>query len=147
MRTLHRSIATLCILFAQGTQAAGPGVPSLADLKKVTDGVMARVGAGDIEGGLKAIRPHTIIPAAEFDAMLGQLPLQLPGISARFGASLGQEFIKEEKLGDSLARIIYIHKFEKHAMRWMFYAYKGKSGWVVNTFRFDDKWQELFATQ
>ena len=108
---------------------------------------MDRVGKGDIEGGLQAIRPLTIIPSAEFDAMLGQIPLQLPAIKSRFGESLGYEFISEEVLGSSLARITYIHKFDKHPMRWMFFAYKGKSGWVINTFKFDDKWHELFSGQ
>jgi hypothetical protein len=126
--------------WAQGV----PGVPTLADLRRVTDGAMVKVGAGDMEGGLKDIRPLTIIPPAEFDAMLAQLPPQMPGMVARFGASIGQEFIREERLGDSMARLIYINRLERHATRWMFYCYKGKAGWVVNTLRFDDKWMELF---
>jgi hypothetical protein len=145
MLKLIRILVTAALFSLSAAQAAGQGVPSVADLRKVTDSVMAKVGGGDIEGGLKIMRPLTIIPTAEFDVMLGQVPLQLPGISARFGASMGQEFLKEEKLGDSLVRLIYLHKFERHAMRWIFYCYKGKSGWVINTFRFDDKWQELFS--
>lgn len=133
-------VAVVNLSFAQG-------VPTLQDLRQRTDAAMERVGNGDIEEGLKSIKPLTIIPAAEFDAMLGQVPLQLPAIKARFGESLGYEFIREESLGSSLARLTYIHKFDKHAMRWMFFAYKGKSGWVVNTFRFDDKWHELFIGQ
>lgn len=125
--------------------AAGQGVSSLTELRKVTDGAMAKVGAGDLESGLKDIRPLTVIPSAEFDALLGQVPGQLPGMLARFGASLGHEFISEERLGESMARIVYIHRFEKHAMRWMFFAYKGRSGWVINTFRFDDRWHEMFV--
>jgi len=147
MRTLVLLIAACFLLSVGEARAAGTAAPSLADLRKVTDGVMAKVGSGDIEGGLRAIRPYTIIPSAEFEVMLSQVPAQLPGISARFGASIGQEFIREEKLGESVARIVYIHKFEKHPMRWMFFAYKGKSGWVINTFRFDDKWHELFPAQ
>lgn len=139
-------VAILLVLaFVQA--ASAQGVPSLQDFRKRTDATMERVGKGDIEGGLRSIRPLSVVPQAEFDAMLGQASLQLPLIKARFGESLGYEFIKEEVLGSSLARITYIHKFERHAMRWIFYAYKGKSGWVVNTFRFDDKWHELFSGQ
>lgn len=120
------------------------GLSTLAEIRKVTDSAMEKVGRGDIEAGLKTFRHLTIIPAAEFDAMLGQLPMQVPGMSSRFGASIGYEFIKEDKVGESLARFTYINKFERHATRWYFYCYKGKSGWVVNTFRFDDKLHELF---
>ena len=143
LRTIQ-ALAALLVLVVASSGATAQGVPTLADLRKVTDAAMTKVGKGDIEGGLQLIRPLTIIPSAEFDVLLGQVPLQLPGMSVRFGSSLGHEFIKEEKLGDSLARLIYIHKFEKHATRWLFFAYRGKSGWVINTFRFDDKWHELF---
>lgn len=144
MRRIPQLVLASALLVLIAAPAFAQGVPTLADLRKVTDTAMAKVGNGDIEGGLKAFRPLTIIPPAEFDAMLGQLPLQLPAITTRFGSSIGHEFIKEDLIGDSLVRLVYIHKFEKHAMRWMFYGYKGQNGWVVNTFRFDDKWQELF---
>ena len=116
----------------------------MADIKKVTDDVMVKVGKGDIDGGLKTFKPLTVIPESEFDTMVGQAALQAPMIASRFGQSIGYEFIREDRLGESLARLIYIQRLEKHAMRWVFYLYRGKSGWVVNTFRFDDKWPEIF---
>jgi hypothetical protein len=143
MRTLfHRVLG--CILLVAWLPAMGQGLTTLAEIRKVTDGAMERAGRGDIEGALKSFRFLTIIPPAEFDAMLGQIPLQLPGISARFGEPIGHEFLKEEKLGEALARLTYLQKFEKHAMRWYFYCYRGKGGWVINTFRFDDKIHEIF---
>jgi hypothetical protein len=132
------------VLFAAPLPALAQGLPTLGEIRKVTDSAMEKVGRGDIEAGLKSFRHLTIIPTAEFDAMLGQLPLQVPGMSSRFGASMGYEFIGEDKIGESVARLTYIHKFERHAMRWYFYCYKGKRGWIVNTFRFDDKLHELF---
>ena len=144
MKITKLRILTLFLLMLFGASVAAQGLPTLEALRKVTDSTMQRVGRGDIEGGLKAFRHLTIIPTAEFDAMLGQIPVQLPGMTTRFGPSMGYEFIKEDKIGESMARLTYIHKFEKHAMRWYFYCYKSKSGWVVNTFRFDDRWHELF---
>jgi hypothetical protein len=146
---LFRRLLTFAALvtFLWSHAVLAQGVPTLADLRKQIDTAMERVGKGDIEGGLKLVRPRTIIPAAEFDVMLGQIPPQLPAIKSRFGAPIGFEFLKEETLGASLARITYLQKFEKHAMRWVFYCYRGKSGWVLNTFKFDDRWHELFPGQ
>ena len=92
-------------------------------------------------------KSQTIIPSAEFEAMIGQAVNQMPLMTARFGNTLGQEFIKEVRVGESLAELIYIHRFDKHAMRWQFYLYRGKNGWVINTFRFDDRWPELLDRQ
>ena len=133
-------LSLICLSMAARAQ----GLPELADVRKLTDAVMVKVGKGDMEGGLKAFKHLTIIPEAEFDSMLGQTALQMPLITGRFGQVIGHEFISEDRIGESLARLNYIQRFEKHAMRWTFYVYRGKSGWVINTFRFDDKWHEMF---
>ena len=80
------------------------------------------------------MKPYVVIPPAEFDAMVGQAALQLPAIKQRFGKSTGKEFISERKVGDSVAELLYPHKFELSAMRWTFYLYKGEEGWAINTF-------------
>ncbi len=139
-----KNFLALLVLAGSAFSAAAQGLPTLADVKKVTDEVMVKVGKGDLEGGLKTFKSLTIIPEAEFDAMMGQAVQQSPMMAARFGQVIGYEFIKEERIGESLARYVYIQRFEKHAMRWMFYLYQGKTGWVINSFRFDDKWPDLF---
>lgn len=125
--------------------ANAQGVQSVAEVRKITDDVMSKVGKGELEAGLRTFKSLTIIPEAEFEAMLGQAITQLPIAASRFGPVAGSEFLREDRIGESLARFVYIQKFDKHALRWIFYLYKGKSGWVINTFRFDDKWPELFS--
>ena len=139
-----KKLLTLLALLGTALVASAQGLSTVADIKKVTDDVMVKVGKGDIDGGLKTFKPLTVIPESEFDTMVGQAALQAPMIASRFGQSIGYEFIREDRLGESLARLIYIQRLEKHAMRWVFYLYRGNSGWVVNTFRFDDKWPEIF---
>jgi hypothetical protein len=139
---MKTAVIALVLLASSGVSIA-QGVPTLADIRKATDAAMSLVGKGDLEAGLKSFKPLTIVPSAEFDALVGQTTQQLPLLTARFGSNLGSEFIKEDRIGESLARSIYIHRFDKHAMRWIFYLYRGKDGWVINTFRFDDKWPEL----
>lgn len=139
-----KTLPVALVLLSTSLTSIAQGVPTLADVRKATDIAMTLVGKGDLEAGLKSFKSLTIVPSAEFDALVGQSTQQLPLLSARFGSSLGYEFVKEERIGDSLARTTYIHRFDKHAMRWIFYLYRGKDGWVINTFRFDDKWPELF---
>ena len=119
--------------------------PSPSAAKEFADKVMAKVAKGDVEGGLKMMKPYSVVPSAEFDAAVGQIKLQLPAISERFGKSIGSEYILEEKMGESLFLLLYINKFERHAMRWRFYFYRGSEGWVIDTFYFDDRTQELFC--
>lgn len=118
--------------------------PSVPAARAFTDKVLAKVGAGEIEAGVKMVKPYTIIPAAEFDAMVGQISLQLPAIAQRFGKPVGSEFVSETKVGESFVRLFYLSKYERHAMRWTFYLYNTPQGWVINTFNFDDKIQNMF---
>lgn len=129
--------------FAAAVASAQP-VATPIDLRKVTDQIMAQVGVGNVDAGLKLLKPHTIIPEAEFDAMAGQAKLQFPVVTQRFGGHLGYEFLREDRVGENLVRYTYIQRFDKHAMRWIFYTYRGKEGWVINTFLFDDKLQAVF---
>ena len=136
-------LLTFVSLFIAYSASFAQGLPTIADVKAVTDKVMAQVTKGDFEGGMMSFKGLTIIPAAEFDAMVGQAKNQLPMIAGRFGGSLDYEFIGQKDVGNSLSSLTYIHRFDKHAMRWMFYLYRGKEGWVINTFRFDDQWPQL----
>jgi hypothetical protein len=143
MRFAHQ-VQVLAVFLGVCCGAWADTLKSPVEARQLTDRVMAKVGEGDIENGIRLTKPFLIIPPAEFDAMLEQLKLQLPVMSQRFGKSIGAEFIREDKVGENLLRIIQVHRFEKHPMRWSFYFYRGKSGWVLNTFKTDDDIRQLF---
>ena len=138
-----KSILILTALLVASSASFSQGLKTVADIKVITDKVMQQVVKGDFENGMMSFKGLTIIPSVEFDAMVGQAKNQLPLIAGRFGNSLDYEFIAQKDVGQSLSSLTYIHRFEKHAMRWMFYLYRGKDGWVINTFRFDDQWPLL----
>ena len=139
-----RAVSLAAAVSLLSTLAIAQPVATSTDVRKITDQIMAQVGAGNVEAGFKLLKPRTIIPEAEFDAMVGQAKLQLPAASQRFGSNLGYEFIREDKAGENLIRYTYAQRFDKHAMRWIFYTYRGKGGWVINTFQFDDKLPAFF---
>ncbi len=118
---------------------------SIEEAKLLAKNVMALVGKGDSNKGLQLCKPYLIIPESEFDVMLNNLKMQQPMMEQRFGKTLGVENISEKFVGNSFMRITYVQKFEKHAMRWNFYFYKPKNGWVLDTFNTDDKLQLLFT--
>jgi hypothetical protein len=143
MPTLSAALLLLAAALAPSL-AGAQAVATLPELRKTTDQIMEQVGKGHIEEGFKIMKPRTVIPPAEFDAMVGQAKLQLPAMNQRFGGNLGHAFLREDKVGEFLVRYTYIHRLEKHAMRWLFFGYRGKSGWTINTFRFDDQIHLLF---
>jgi hypothetical protein len=134
----------VAVLLVLSTSAFAATLKDAGEARKLSDQVMAKVAAGDTEAALRLTKPYLIIPDSEFETMVGQMKLQAPVMAARFGSTIGAEFVRQDAIGDSLFRVTYIQKFEKHPMRWVFYFYKGKEGWVLNTFRTDDVIQQLF---
>lgn len=145
MHLIRSLFAAVLVTVASGPFAfetvAGP-----TEARAMTDQIMAKVGANELDAVIQLLKSYTIAPEAEAEvaASIGQLKLQQSMIAQRFGSSLGTEFVREEKVGDSLLRITYLHRFDKHAMRWVFLFYRSNKGWVLNTFGFDDNIVALF---
>ncbi|MEQ1768048.1 MAG: hypothetical protein ABL859_11510 [Methylotenera sp.] len=144
MMGLYRYILIPAITFCLSTNVIADTLKSPLEARELTNKVMSKMDEGDIESGLLLLKPYSIVPPAEYDVLLDKLKMQLPVMSQRFGNSIGHEFIRDEKSGENILRITQIHRFEKHPMRWCFYFYQGKNGWVLNTFITDDDIRQLF---
>jgi hypothetical protein len=97
-----------------------------------------------ISEGYSVLKPYWPLPSVEIDNLINKTTTQWPMVKQRFGESLGTEFIKEERVGKSFVRYTYLHKFNNHAIRWLFILYKPKGQWVINGVSFDDNVNELF---
>lgn len=60
-----------------------------------------------------------------------------------YGKLLGYEFIKQQKYGDSVVRLVYVLKFEQIPLIWEFYFYKPVSEWTLVNIAFDTKYDLL----
>lgn len=62
---------------------------------------------------------------------------------ALYGQILGYELVHEEKLSNSVMRLVYFLNTEKAPVVWEFYFYKPKSGWFLANVLFNDQFQLL----
>lgn len=145
MRKILNALTAILLAVLSNTSLADT-LPSPASARELTDKVMTFVAKGEIEAGIRLLKPYSVVPDAEFEAAIGQLKLQVPVMRERFGKILGSEFLREDPTGNSLIRITQLQKFEKHPMRWIFIFYKSDNGWVLNTFYFDDNIRSLFPS-
>ncbi|MDD1782873.1 hypothetical protein LRP49_16995 [Enterovibrio sp. ZSDZ35] len=119
-------------------------LPSYKAAKALTDRIMEQVSKDKMEKGINLMRPYIPISKAEFNAEVARVAVQQPAINARFGKSIGFDFISQQVLGDSMIQYTYLQKFEKHVMVWRFIFYKPYDGWILNTFDFNDQVKQLF---
>jgi len=135
-------LTLLIILFSANTLA--DTLPTKIAAKQLAKRVMAEIGQGNMEAGIKLTKPYLIVPEHEYFALIDQMKMQQPMINQRFGKTISVEVAVVEEVGESLMLILYLQKFDNHVLRWKFYFYKPRNEWVLNTFMFDDKIEAMF---
>jgi len=117
----------------------------MAEVKTLTDQVMARIVKDDIKGAFGLLKPYWAgLPEAEMEVAMNKLLDQRRLVAPRFGKTVGSVFVDQKTVADSVSYLLYIEKFEKHIIRWHFYFYRPKGTWHLNSFTFDDRVQALF---
>jgi hypothetical protein len=112
---------------------------TLAEARKVTDNAVALFRQEKIVEAYGSLKPYWPLAGVEIDNLANQTNTQWPLVRQRFGTSIGTEFVEQSESGHSLARFIYLQKFQNHAIRWVFTFYKPGDRWIINAVSFDDR--------
>lgn len=112
--------------------------------KELCNAIMGKVSTGDLDGAFKLMKPYIPVSETEIDSIALQTKTLREQFGKRYGNSIGYEFIDSKKVGDSLLRFRYIEKTNQHALPWVFYFFKSKDGWILNSFDWKDTFGELF---
>ena len=114
------------------------------DLRALGDRVMSALTTRGVSAAFEAMKPYALVTGAEFDSLSLASKSQRDQFGSRYGKTIGFEFISQTRVGESLIRLTYIEKTEKHALPWVFYFYKTPTGWALNSFVWNDRMQQLF---
>lgn len=98
----------------------------------LSDQIMKGVSTGRIRQALEIAVPHAVLTQGQIDSLIKQIEEQQPTMATSFGASLGYELLRNDTVGGSLQRTVFLHRFDKHSMVWMFLWYRGRDGWILN---------------
>ena len=140
MRNLALSLLLMLFPFI----AAAEELPDSTVAVGLAETVVQRVSTGDVRGGLELARPYLAVPTGQFDVLVGQLEMQGPLQAANYGKSIGYELLRNDTVGDSLMRTVYMQKFERHAVFWIFLFYRGGDGWLLSEVSYSDVLSSAF---
>jgi hypothetical protein len=127
------------------SQRAAP-LRSDRDIQTLCEETLANVVAGDVSRGIGALRPYaTGISVEDVDSLETQLRAQAATITKNYGDPLGFAFISGENLRDTVMRLVYIVKYQRHMIRWSFIFYKPVDSWILDYVNYDDSVEALFG--
>lgn len=116
------------------------------DIQALCEETLANIVAGDVSRGVGLLRPYaTGISVEDVDSLETQLRGQAATITKNYGDPLGFVFISGESLRDTVMRLVYIVKYQKHMIRWSFIFYKPVDSWILDYVNYDDSVEALFG--
>lgn len=82
---------------------------------------------------------------AQIDALVLQTIRQREAALPTYGAKVGIEFVREDRMGGSFLRLVYLEKRQLHALVWVFLFYSADGNtWQLNSLLWNDKAMEAF---
>lgn len=133
----------LASLFGAGT-ASAEVLADEAALRAFGDKVMQQVAKGEHAKALDMLRPYSLQPADEFKATAEASQASRAQHALRYGKPIGYAFVSQRKVADSVLRLLYMEKTEKHALPWAFIFYKTPKGWMLSSFGWNDRLPQFF---
>lgn len=123
---------------------AARALPSADAAVALSDRIMQFIVAGKAAEGFDLALPHALVTKAQMDDFNKQVKTHQDTWGARFGKSTGYELLRNDTMGDSLVRAVFLHRFDEHAIVWYFVWYRGTQGWVLTRFVFVEDSTKLF---
>jgi len=144
MRTLPSTIVAAS-LAATTFSVHADTLKNETEVRRLADKVMAAAGKGQTDDAYAAMTPYTLTDINTLDrARLSNRTSRMQ-LEQTIGGSVGYEFIRSEKVGESLLKLVYIEKAEKQAIPWQFIFYKTGAGWALSNFSNGDNINSLFT--
>jgi hypothetical protein len=136
------SIATLLILLVSAsTSFAAEKTPA-----QMAETFFQMVGKGQISQAYDQLFENSSIPTSKPQAVQ-LLKTQTQNALILYGNILGVEKIHEEKIGQSIIRLVYVLKLDVCPTAWQFYFYKPKNVWFLADITFNDQFNLLESKQ
>ena len=144
-RTLIVLVST--VVLVAGCRAEAEGLKDTEAAVALAESFMEILGSeeGGVQAAFDEIAPCWPIGGQEVGTMVMQTIQTRPLLEERYGERLGHLLISQEKVADTVLRLVYLERFEYSALRWSFYFYRTSDGWIVNTMHWDDQIMLLFG--
>ena len=124
-----------------GLVLCSAAVPQKSDYQKKAETFLAGIIKGEIDESYDKFFSNTMLESKPQQVKLAKG--QTHAAINMYGKLLDYEFIKQQKYGDSIVRLVYVLRCEQLPFTWEFYFYKAVSGWKLVQFNFNDKFDLL----
>ena len=128
---------SIVLALALSTVSANGQAPAIRSPGSIAEAFLTRIGKGQIGSAYDELFRGS--PMSTQSMQVDALKRQTQSVLPIYGTILGFELYRQEKFGESLVRLLYIQRFEKHPIVWKFWIYKPTNTWHVDMVAFNDQ--------
>ena len=114
------------------------------DARWLCDMFMLKLTEFGARQAFQTLQPYSSSDKDSFAELVQKADSIIETVKPDYGSIVGYELVQEKNVKNIVLRYTYLLKFEKHALRWMFYFYRAEDEWLFNEFNVDNKLHELF---
>ena len=127
----------IVLLLLAGILLCSAAKPQNANYEKKIDKFLLGILKGEIDNSYNELVSGTLIETKKQEMQM--IKDQTRMIVNIHGNGINYEFIKKQKYGDSIVRLMYIIKCEKMPIAFEFYFYKASTNWKLIHFYVSDE--------
>jgi len=124
------------VVLAVGLGARSVHKEPTGDCRARAEAFLKDVVAGDINGAYDRLLGLNL--SKEEKDSVETLKIKTRTAVNVYGKALGTDFIREQRYGGSITRLVYVMKYDKSALIWELYFYKPQSEWRLANVKFND---------
>ncbi len=141
MKNVKIVMAVAVVVVVLGLVLWGVAVPKQLDCQKKVETFLAGVLKGEVDKSYDEILTEWLKGAKPQEVQV--LKSQTKATLDAHGKLLGYEFIKQQKYGDCIVRLVYVLKSELVPFTWEFYFYKTSSDWSLVNIKLSQEYELL----
>ena len=141
---MKRLFVVLVVMLTLAGTARADTLESVDDVRALVQRAMDHVLEGNAFILFNLLKPYYPFGDDELTDLMLKTVEQRKSFLERYGKTVGIVLVDERMVAETILRITYLEKFERHIIRWVFTFYRPDDRWIVNSILWNDRMNDLF---
>jgi lipase chaperone LimK len=137
-------LISILSLFTYYLSAQSKTLANQIETQKLSKQVAGLFSENKISKSFQILEQYWPLPKNEMEALQEKTIKYMNILETRFGKRLDVTKIKDEHISDIALRETYIMRYTYSAIRIVFTYYRSENGWFINSFKWDDSFEQEF---
>jgi hypothetical protein len=142
---MQKLIVALLVLAVNSSFAQARHPKTKEEIIGVCNKFMDDFRGGNYGIAFAGIKPYTVIETYKLDTITGRVRNQMTTAIRVYGKALSYEEVSEKQVKSSVVRLVYLLRFEKSFLKFVFVLYNNGSGWTITSFDYSENVEDLFT--